>query len=196
MGMPKALLSDERGIPLTWLTAERLLHAGCAEVVVVLGAESDQAQHLYDAVEPRLDGVTLLRAPDWAEGMGASLRAGLRHLVDHAAAPATLVTLVDLPDVGVEVLRRVIGAWAGAGAGPDALVRATYGDTPGHPVLLGRDHWVALCGTLRGDTGAQPYLSTHKVVHVACEDLATGRDLDEPADLDRGLPGVRAPRHD
>ena len=48
--------------------------------------------------------------------------------------------LVDLPDVTAEVVRRV----SAAGDGPRALARATYDGWPGHPVLLGRDHWAGV----------------------------------------------------
>ena len=41
--------------------------------MVVLGAAADEARHLLDAHE-----VTIVIAPDWEEGMGASLRTGLR----------------------------------------------------------------------------------------------------------------------
>ena len=74
-------------------------------------------------------------AADWAEGMGASLRAGLAAL--DGGADAVVVTLVDLPDLTAEVVRRVVAA----ATGPGDLARATYAGTPGHPVLIGRDHW-------------------------------------------------------
>ena len=53
-------------------------------------------------------------AQDWDEGMGASLRAGLRALAGRDGE-AALVTLVDLPDVDERVLRRVLGAGSGPG---------------------------------------------------------------------------------
>ena len=55
---------------------------------------------LADAPGPDLD---VVRADDWEEGMGASLRAGLRHLLD-TTAQAAVVTLVDLPDVGGDAI--------------------------------------------------------------------------------------------
>jgi CTP:molybdopterin cytidylyltransferase MocA len=180
MGTPKALLVDTDG-PRLVTTVEALVEAGCDPVSVVLGAASEEAHALLGARPVRV-----VQATDWAEGMGASLRSGLRALAADrtaAAAEAVLVTLVDLPDVGAPVMRRVLDAWAAEGARPDALVRATYAGRPGHPVLLGRDHWEPLVASLAGDTGAQPYLRSRKVHEVSCEDLATGRDVDRPADL-------------
>ena len=182
MGRPKALLVDDDGMPRLARTVDDLVAAGCGSVTVVLGAAADRAGSLLGDRPARV-----VVAADWAEGLGASLRRGLRALAeDRGEALAALVTLVDLPDVGAPVLGRVLGAWRADGGRPDALVRATYGGRPGHPVLLGRDHWAPLIESLAGDTGAQPYLRSRNVREVNCDDLATGRDLDEPVDLADG----------
>ena len=112
-------------------------------------------------------------AEDWDEGMGASLRAGLRSLAD-SPDDAVVVSLVDLPDLVPGVVARVVAA----GDGPAALARASYDGKPGHPVLLGRDHWAGVAETARGDQGARDYLAARDVVLVECGDLATGQDVD------------------
>ena len=107
--------------------------------------------------------------------MGASLSAGLGHLV-HGEASRSVVTLVDLPDVGASVVRRLLDL-------PDEesmLARATYDGRPGHPVLLGRSHWAGVLATATGDRGARDYLAEHPPLLVECGDLATGRDVDGP----------------
>jgi molybdenum cofactor cytidylyltransferase/nicotine blue oxidoreductase len=91
-------------------------------------------------------------------------------------ADAVVVSLVDLPDVTGEVVRRV----AHLGTDPGVLARATYDGEPGHPVLLGRDHWAGVAASATGDRGARDYLATHTVFEVECGDLATGRDRDTP----------------
>jgi CTP:molybdopterin cytidylyltransferase MocA len=109
---------------------------------------------------------------DWDAGMGASLRAGLQAL---GPADAALVHLVDLPDVTAEVVRRVAD-----GVGPATLARASYDGVPGHPVVLGREHWAPVAELATGDHGARDYLRTRQVSLVECGDLATGRDVDRP----------------
>ena len=116
-------------------------------------------------------------AEDWAEGMGASLRAGLTALGDRSRGDAALVLLVDLPDVGADVVARLVAAVDG----PGALARAAYGGEPGHPVVLGRDHWAGVVATATGDRGARDYLRSHPPALVECGDLATGADVDGPA---------------
>lgn len=164
MGRPKALVEG-------WLPRAVASLAGCDHVVVVLGAEAGAARAL---VPP---GVEVVVAEDWDAGMGASLRVGLRHLKE-TTATRCVVTLVDLPDVGAPVVDRLLG-WP---ADPEVLARAAYDGTPGHPVLLGRDHWAGVAATAEGDQGAKAYLRDREVVLVECGDLATGRDQDTPQD--------------
>lgn len=170
MGQPKALVRDADGT--SWLRrAIGVLQAGgCDLVTVVLGACADEARPLLKGT-----GASAVVADDWAEGMGASLRAGLRALAGSDAV-ATVVMLVDLPDVTAEVVRHVAAGVTGTGQ----LARATYNGRPGHPVVIGRDHWTAAADSLSGDEGARDYLASHGVIDVECGDLATGRDQDSP----------------
>ena len=172
MGRPKALVDD-------WLarSVAALRGGGCDEVTVVLGAEAGAALVLLEQQLESTEGLAAVVAEDWRAGQSASLRAGLAALT-YSHAEAALVHLVDLPDVGPDVVRRMLGA----ADGPASLARATYGGAPGHPVLIGRDHWVPLAADLQGDQGARAYLRDHDVVEVECADLATGRDVDTAPD--------------
>lgn len=164
-GGPKALAREPDGT--SWLLRSVQALRPCDESVVVLGAEAERAAALLPM------SVSRIRADDWAEGMGASLRAGLLALdpTDHDVA---LVSLVDLTDVDAAVVSRLVEA----ATGPDVLARAAYGGVPGHPVLLGREHWVGVVETSTGDRGARDYLAAREVALVECGDLATGADVD------------------
>ena len=168
MGTPKALVRDPDGRP--WLTRaiHTLVAGGCEQVTVVLGAGAEEALPLLEGT-----GATAVVAADWASGMSASLRAGLTAAVG-TDADAVVVTLVDLPDVGADVLRRLLEPTPQ----PATLRRASYDGHPGHPVVLGRDHWAGVLATATGDRGARDYLATHDVEVVECGDLATGVDVD------------------
>ncbi len=166
LGRPKALMRDADGTSWLLRATAALDAGGCDRVVVVLGAAAEQASELLDAVP-----VDVITTPSWRSGMSASLRAGLGFLVEGDAA---LLHLVDLPDVGPEVVRRVLDS----GAGPSALARASYAGVPGHPVLLGRHHWPGVLATSSGDRGARDYLAQQAPVLVECGDLATGVDVD------------------
>ncbi|MCW2793706.1 MAG: hypothetical protein JWO76_2804 [Nocardioides sp.] len=170
MGMPKALVRDASGEPWLVRGVRALAEGGCDAVTVVLGASADEASGLLEGT-----GATYVVATDWADGMAASLRAGLASVAG-TDAEAAVVSLVDLPDVGPDVVRRV----ADLGTDRGTLARASYDGSPGHPVLLGRDHWRGVMETATGDRGARDYLATHPVFLVECGDLATGRDQDTP----------------
>jgi len=170
MGRPKALLVHDDGTPWVARAVAVLRDGGCDDVTVVLGAAADEARALVPV------GASVVVADDWAEGMSASLRTGLLALED-TDADAALVSLVDLPDVGDAVVRRVLAA----GADPAALIRTTYDGRPGHPVVLGREHWFGVRAAALGDLGARDYLAHHALVEVECGDLASGRDMDRPA---------------
>lgn len=165
MGRPKALVDD-------WLVRgiRALADGGCQAVTVVLGARAEQALPLLEGT-----GATAVVAADWESGMSASLRAGLA-AAEGTDADAVVVTLVDLPDVGPDVVRRLLDPAPDAGT----LRRATYDGRPGHPVVLGRDHWAGVAAETGGDRGARGYLATHDVQAVECADLASGRDVDVP----------------
>ena len=169
MGQPKALVRDPDGTSWLLRAAAALDQGGCERVVVVLGAGADEAEAMLASVP-----VDVIVAPNWKAGMSASLRAGLGFLADGDCA---VVSLVDLPDVTGEVVRRLIES----GTGRDVLARASYDGVAGHPVLLGRHHWPGVLAGATGDRGARDYLATHDHVLVECGDLATGVDVDSLA---------------
>ncbi len=230
MGGPKALLRRHPDEPTLVERAVSLLHAGgCAGVTVVVGAAGEEVATLVGHLGRDVD---VVRCPDWDDGMGASLRAGLTALArstheGEGCVDAVLVTLVDLPDLTPEVVARVLdvpghvdnthSAHVDASGRPHdldqpqspqdeeadvdthhaldlrtvidpelraTLRRAAYQGVPGHPALLGRDHWEQVIASASGDHGARHYFRTTAHELVECGDLATGRDTDTREELD------------
>jgi nicotine blue oxidoreductase len=175
MGRPKALVELD-GEPLVQRALRVLRAGGCAPLVVVLGAEADRVRALLP------DDVVAVVESGWAEGMGASLRAGLAALTRLEAPPdAALVHLVDLPGVTAAAVARLVGLSA-----PDVLARAGYDGSPAHPVLIGRTHWPAVTASATGDAGARGYLAGNPAVElVECADVADPADVDTPDQLAR-----------
>lgn len=175
-GRPKALL-DHRGRPLVERAARALRDGGCHPVHIVLGAA---AASVRERAELAAYGVS--ENPDWARGMGTSLRAGLAALAE-SGADAVVVSLVDQPGIGAAAVARVVAAYRGRGS----LVSAAYGGRRGHPVLFGADRWADIVATAEGDRGARAYLQRHADVLtlVECSDVAEPYDIDTPEDLHR-----------
>lgn len=150
------------------LTALR--DGGCDGVFAVLGAAAGEVRAAVD-----LTGVEVVENPGWDEGMGSSLRAGLAAVADAGGYAAVCVHLVDMPGVTGPAVARVLAL-----AAPGRLARASFAGVPGHPVLVGREHWAGVRAAATGDRGAREYLKEHsaEVVLVECGDIADGRDVD------------------
>jgi nicotine blue oxidoreductase len=144
-----------------------LSQAGADPVLVVLGAWQGS-----------VPGASTVLNPQWPTGMGsiACRPPGTRHPA-HRGTDAVLVTLVDLPGLTVPAVQRVLHTRA-------ELVVATYDGVRGHPAKFGRRHWGGIvAASARGDAGAREYLRNGSdLVLVEVGDVATGQDLDRPAD--------------
>ncbi|MFF9114746.1 NTP transferase domain-containing protein [Streptomyces massasporeus] len=173
-GRPKALL-PHRGRPLVEHAVRVLRDGGCATVHVVLGAQAGDVR-----ARASLPGCVLVDNPDWEQGMGSSLRAGLDSLAG-TGARAALVSLVDQPGIGPEAVARVLAAFEGE----ESLASAAYDGERGHPVLFGAAHWPGIAATATGDRGARAYLKEHRtaLTLVECGDVARPFDIDTEADL-------------
>jgi CTP:molybdopterin cytidylyltransferase MocA len=168
IGGPEALLrlGDK---PLVDHALETLKTAGCAPLVVVLGAAADEVRATAD-----LGGAMVVVNPAWGTGLGSSLRAGLKAL-SSTTAEAVVVMPVDMPGVTADAVRRVIAL-----PYPDVLACATYEGLRNYPMLFGRRHWPGIATLANADVGARPYLLAHKeeIVDISCDSVADGSRVD------------------
>lgn len=168
LGRPKATLELD-GERLVDRGVRTLRDGGCSPVLVVAGA-----------AQIEVIGAVVVPNPDWRDGMGSSLRAGLAALPP--ACPAVVIALVDQPLVTPAAVARLIDAY-GAGAG---IAVATYGGARRNPVLLRAEHFAGVAEAATGDQGARGYLRAHPdlITPVPCDDVAAPDDIDTPGDLD------------
>jgi molybdenum cofactor cytidylyltransferase len=139
-------------------------------VVVVLGSH---APEVVDGVP--LHGAEVAICPDWEQGLGASLRAGVAAL---DGCDAVAVVLGDQPRISADAIARVVSQ-----RGADELaVRATYGGMPGHPVLLEKT-LLSRVGELSGDAGASQLMHGVPIREVACDGLGSPADVDTAEQL-------------
>lgn len=160
-GTPKApvVVNGER---LVDRAVRCLSDGGCSPVIVVLGAWVGEVPDAEVVVNH-----------GWAEGMGSSLRTGLRELESRPEIDAVAITLVDLPGLTPAAVRRVVDA-------EGDLVVATYGSQRGHPVRFARATLPAVLEAIAGDEGARGFLAGRTdVTLVEVGDVATGADLDD-----------------
>jgi nicotine blue oxidoreductase len=166
-GQPKALVNLD-GERLVDRAVRVLAEGGCNPTYVVAGATV--------LVVPR---AIVIDNPEWATGMGSSLRAGLASLAE--PLEAVVISLVDQPWIGSEVVRRLIAAGS---SGAEVAV-AAYDGRRRNPVLLARRWWREAAALAVGDVGARAFIDYRPdlVTPVECADVADPHDIDRPEDL-------------
>ena len=103
MGGPNKLLAEIGGRPLVRIAVEEALASQARPVIVVTG-------HQRERVEAALAGlpVDFVHNPDFADGLGTSLKTGIAALP--AQADGVIVCLGDMPQVDAAMIDRLIGA--------------------------------------------------------------------------------------
>lgn len=172
-GSGSKLLADLGGAPVIRRVAERVTGVGFAEVVIVTGADAASVRAALFGLDCQI-----IAASDWAEGMAASLHAGVAALAPDA--PGVCVFLGDMPLVPVELC----GALAEAAQAADYAARPRHEDRPGHPVAFTRAAFGDLLA-LEGDEGAATLLKARPEAVAYCDTADSGAllDIDTPADL-------------
>jgi molybdenum cofactor cytidylyltransferase len=180
MGGLNKLIAEISRRPLVRIAAEEALASRARPVIVVTGHQREQ-------VEAALKGlaVRLVHNPDFIEGLGTSLKAGIAALP--AEADGVIVCLGDMPQVDARLIERLIAAFD-----PDhgaLVVVPTFEGKRGNPVLWSRRFFPDLM-TIEGDVGARHLIGRYPeaVVEVPVEGKATLVDIDTP----EALIGIRA----
>lgn len=176
------LLADLGGAPVIRRVAERVCAGGFAEVIAITGAGSA-------AIKGALAGadVFVSEAPDWAEGMAASLRRGIAALSPQAEG--VCVFLGDMPLVPVSLCPALVESAVRAGY----AARPRVAGLPGHPVAFIRAGFADLLA-LQGDRGATTLLKARPeaVAYVDTADTGALLDIDTPDDLARAVAAWKA----
>ena len=170
LGRPKQLLLYQGQTLLRRATETAVAAAAGAPVVVVTGAQ-------HETLLPELAGLPLVvqRCPNWAAGMGASLKFGLRLLETLCAAwTEVIVLLCDQPHVTPALLGQLAEAHAATGR---PIVASQYGDARGVPVLFGAEA-LPLLRQLPDAAGAAALLRQHLALVATVPFPAGAVDVD------------------
>lgn len=126
-----------------------------------------------------------VRSPDWAEGLSASLRAGIAALPD--SSRGVVVFLGDMPLVQPRSAARLIDALEGGAAGAEFL----RDGAPAHPVAYARTLFGDLAA-MTGDAGGRRILAARTdVARFETQDPGAVFDIDRTEDLEESA-GRRA----
>jgi molybdenum cofactor cytidylyltransferase len=143
--------------------------------------------HQRERVEAALAGlpVKLVHNPDFADGLGTSVRAGIAAVP--ASADGAVICLGDMPQVDAELINRLIAAFAPE-QGALAVIPTLSGKR-GNPVLWSRRFFPDLMA-LEGDIGARNLIGRYG--EAVIEVPVTGKAALTDIDTQEALAGVKA----
>lgn len=170
----KKMLAEWNGRALVATATEIALLAPVASVTVVLGCD---AAAVANALKPLAGpGLRVTQCENWATGISASLRAGIRALPSDARG--AVIFLGDMPRVPPGLAGQLLTA---LDEGAPAAV-AVFRGAPAHPVAFARELFAGLCA-LTGERGARSLLETlGGVVRVDNDDRGSVFDVDTSRD--------------
>ncbi len=171
----KLLLQGQNGKTMIARVVDNVLSSNARPVLVVTG-------HQAEEVERSLAGrpVRFIHAPDYAEGLSASLKAGIEAVPPECAG--AIVCLGDMPLVTGRMIDRLLAAYdAEEGR---TIVLPAYRGKQGNPMLWDRRYFPEIL-EITGDIGARFLIAKHmeSVAEVEMADEAVLRDIDTPEAL-------------
>ena len=171
----KLLVADRTGKPMIARVVDNVLSSNARPMLVVTGHQSEQVQHALGGRPVRY-----VHAADYAEGLSASLKAGIAAVPPECAA--ALVCLGDMPLVTGRMIDRLLAAYD-----PDEgrlIVLPTFRGKQGNPMLWDRRFFAEIL-PIGGDRCAVPARQASRAVtEVEMADDAVLRDFDTTEMLD------------
>jgi molybdenum cofactor cytidylyltransferase len=171
----KLLIADKTGKPMIARVVDNVLSSNARPILVVTG-------HMAEQVEQALGGrpVRYVHAADYAEGLSASLKAGIAAVPPDCAA--AIVCLGDMPLVTGRMIDRLLAAYD-----PDEgrlIVLPVFHGKQGNPMLWDRRFFPEILG-ISGDSGARFLVGKHMetVAEIEMADDAVLRDFDTTESL-------------
>ena len=179
----KLLLADRTGKPMIARVVDNVLSSHARPILVVTGHQSEQVQAAL-AGKP----VRFVHAPDYAQGLSASLKAGIAAVPEECAA--ALVCLGDMPLVTGRIIDRLLAAYDRDEG--RLIVVPTFRGKGGNPTLWDRRFFPEML-EIAGDSGARFLLGKHMeaVAEVEVGEDAVLRDFDTTAELATLPPRLR-----
>lgn len=173
MGRNKLLL-DLAGRPIVAHVLDTVAKSTFAEIVVVTGHQAGKVKAALSDVPAPLKFV---EARDYADGMAASLKAGIKAL--SPKIDAALVILGDMPQISQQLVRDIVAAYNPLEG--RAIVLPVADGKRGNPVLFDRRFFAEML-TLDGDVGARHIIGGNGelVAEIPAEPGQIFMDVDTP----------------
>lgn len=156
---------------------DNLLASRVNEIIVVTGHRDSEVRR---AIDDR--AVRFAHNSDYESGMASSIKCGVRAVSE--GARACVLALVDQPQIGAEIVNRVIETYKA----PTLIVIPTYDGKRGHPILLDlrlKEEILAM----DPEEGLRQVVRAHQdsIAQVAVSSRAVIEDCDLPEHYERIL---------
>jgi molybdenum cofactor cytidylyltransferase len=182
-GGPKQLV-EFRGKSLIRRITDSAMEAGCSPIVVVIGSDGEKVFRELEGTN-----VTNIENKSWQQGMGSSIRAGIRHLVENAIdIDAAILLVCDQPAVDAQAIVRLIRLRKRT---KKDSIASSYANTLGVPALFARSFFCELL-SLGDRAGAKSIIlrNRERVVQVPFPEGKT--DIDSWSDCEILRSSVRS----
>jgi len=171
----KLLITDRTGKSMIARVVDNVLSSKARPILVVTGHQPSEIEHALGGRPVRY-----VHAPDYAEGLSASLKAGIAAVPPEAAA--AVICLGDMPLVTGRMIDRLLETYdVDEGR---LIVLPTFRGKQGNPMLWDRRFFPEILA-ITGDSGARFLLGKHmeEVAEVEMADDAVLRDFDTTESL-------------
>jgi molybdenum cofactor cytidylyltransferase len=138
MGQSKQML-PVHGQPLLLRTVDAVLAADLSSTIVVLGSDEEGHTKLLQHLP-----VDTIFNPDWQNGIGSSLKAGLEHALQKDSALEAVVILVcDQPLLSSKNISGLLATYMKTGK---PVIASRYAGVPGVPAFFSKSYFHKLKG--------------------------------------------------
>ncbi len=174
LGQPKQFVKY-KGESLIRRIAREAIKSNIGNITIVTGFNHDAIVKEIHDLE-----VNIFFNPQWEEGLGASIRNGLNHILKKTPdTNAILLTMVDQPFVDAEHLSKLVNAYD---ASRPMIIASAYSGTFGVPVLID-SFYFEMMKELKGDEGGKKIFVNYLKDIVEIPFIAGAIDIDEETDL-------------
>jgi len=172
MGQPKQLLKINEEQTLLEHTLAAAQATPCQQIMVVLGAN---AVAIQKKIKPT--NIDIVYNPFWEEGMGTTLRMGLKKLLEqNSSLSAVIISVCDQPYLTSDIFIQLFTKYRDTQA---PIVVSNYGKQMGVPALLDKQFFPQLLA-LTGDIGARSIIKQHPELVETINFPKGAIDLDTP----------------
>jgi len=176
LGQPKQLL-EYKGETLIRKISNEAIKANVGEITVVTGHDHEKIGKEISDLE-----VNIFYNKEWEEGLGASIRNGLKHVLEtNPHTNAILLSMVDQPFVNTSHLKKLTAAYDPA---RPMIIASAYSSTFGVPILIDSFYFEEL-KKLKGDEGGKKIFANYIKNIVEIPFIAGKIDIDEKEDLEK-----------